>query len=212
MWVILPVKRLQDAKLRLANIFHREQRARFSYLMCCDVLATLELSASVQGITIISSDPSLAGLAEEHRAGLILTESDGGYSSDAMEAISTLSRSGIDKIAILPSDVPQLTCVELDILEKSHKEGITLCPALMDGGTNGLVFSPPLEIPLLFGPQSCSAYQRAATAQGVSVTTVHLPGLERDIDRPEDVLWLREQKSGGRSWLFAKNAILATEQ
>ena len=207
MWIILPVKHLQDSKIRLKDILSDEQRYRFSYLMVTDTLQTLYSSDHVQGVTMISSDQSLSRLAEQYHAKFILTDKDSGYSKDAKNAIAALTQNGVDKIAIIPTDLPQLSHHDLELLDKAHQQGITLCAAEKDGGTNALVFTPPLAIPLLFGLDSCKKHQQAANNRGVTVNTVQASGIQRDIDRADDLLWLSKQASGGEAWKYVKNLL-----
>jgi 2-phospho-L-lactate guanylyltransferase len=204
MWVILPVKRLRDAKQRLSHVLSGGQRARLSKLMVIDVLEVLSTSDVVDGITVITSDPAMIRIAERYRAEHMLTETDRGHSADAERAISSLVKPDIDKIALLPSDAPALSHADLRSLDMTHESGITLCPAPMDGGTNGLIFSPPLKILLQFGKDSLNKFQREAAREGVKTHIARIPGLERDIDRPEDLAWLGQQPSGGLAWEYIK--------
>lgn len=207
MWIILPVKHCQDSKLRLKDILSDEQRSRFSYLLLMDTLQTLCSSMHVQGVTVISSDHSLSRLAEQYNVEFILTNRDSGYANDVMDAVNTLSISSQDKIAIIPTDLPQLSHGDLELLDTTHKEGITLCAAEKDGGTNALVFTPPLAIPLLFGLDSFNKHQQAARDKGITVKIVQASGMQRDVDRPDDLLWLSKQSTGGKAWAYVKETL-----
>jgi 2-phospho-L-lactate guanylyltransferase len=208
MWVIVPVKQFREAKNRLSGSLSGDQRANLSKLMVMDVLGVLSTSDVVDGITVVSAEPEMIGISERYRAEHILTDTDSGQSVDVAYAISSLAKSDSGKIAILPSDVPDLSHADLRQLESAHQSGVTLCPAPMDGGTNGLVFSPPLPIPLLYGKESLKKFQEEAARQGVEVSIARIPGLERDIDRLEDLEWLREQPTGGHAWAFSRDLIL----
>lgn len=207
MWIILPVKYLQDSKNRLKDVLSDEQRSRFSYLLVMDTLQTLCSSTHVQGVTMISSDHSLLRLAEQYHVEFILTDKDSGYSKDAMDAITALSKEGVDKVAIIPTDLPQLSHRDLELLDNAHQQGITLCAAEKDGGTNALVFTPPLAIPLLFGLDSCNKHQQAAKNIGITVNTIQVSGIQRDVDRLNDLQWLSEQASGGEAWKYVKKVL-----
>lgn len=207
MWIILPVKHLQDSKIRLKDILSDEQRCRFSYLMVVDTMQTLCSSDYVQGVTMISSDKSLSRLAEQYNAEFILTDKDSGYSKDAMDAITALSKNGVDKIAIIPTDLPQLSHHDLELLDNAHQQGITLCAAEKDGGTNAFVFTPPLAIPLLFGLDSFKKHKQAAKNREITVNIVNTTGVQRDIDRLEDLQWLSKQASGGEAWKYVKDLL-----
>ncbi len=207
MWIILPVKHLQDSKIRLKDVLSDEQRYKFSYLLLMDTLQTICSSIHVQGVTMVSSDQSISRLAEQYHVEFILTDKDSGYSKDAMDAITALSQNGVDKIAIIPTDLPQLSHNDLELLDKAHKQGITLCAAEKDGGTNALVFTPPLTIPLLFGLDSFNKHKQAAIESGITVKAVKATGILRDIDQPDDLIWLSKQLTGGQAWAYVKKAL-----
>ncbi len=207
MRIILPVKHLHDSKIRLKEVLSDEQRSRFSYLLVMDTLQILCSAKNVQGVTMISSDQSLSNLAEQYKTEFILTDKDSGYSNDAMLAISALTKKDENKVAIIPTDLPQLSYRDLELLDDSHKDGITLCAAEKDGGTNALIFTLPLAIPLLFGPDSFNKHQQAAKDRGIIVNIVQTQGMQRDIDQPNDLLWLSEQSTGGEAWKYAKELM-----
>ncbi len=208
MWIVVPVKSFRYAKCRLAPVLSKKQRVHLSHLLLADLLATLCMAKCVQGITVVGSDPSLAEVATGP-VKLQLVKSDEGYGEDAIVAVNNLPSSGIEKVAIMPIDVPTITPSEVEYLDQVHQSGITLCPAAIDGGTNAIVFTPPLTLPLQFGPSSFNKHIEAATGLGLDIHVVRLPGLERDIDRPDDLIWLSSQPSGGLSWDFARR-ILST--
>ncbi len=205
MWVLIPVKAFKNAKLRLKSVLSSRQRADFSYLMLEDILHTLNTSDDVKGVTLISSDQSVQTLADRYKAECLITDVDSGYSEDVMQGVKTISQNNIDTIAIIPADVPQLEHEDLSRMNHLHKEGLTLCPAVVDGGTNGLLFSPPLSIPLMFGFNSLRKYQNEADRSRIPVKIEKIVSLERDIDRPADLLWLKNQSSGGKAWSYIRD-------
>jgi len=206
----LPVKHLRDAKYRLAPVLAPAQRSRFAFLMYNDVLEILDLSSVVEGITVVSSDRTVIELARQYKAGTVFTASDSGYSEDAARGIDSVPAGAAENIAVLPADVPQLAETDLTALDEAHEHGITLCPALIDGGTNALVFTPPLAVPLVFGPESLARYEQQALDQGIPVRILPVSGLQRDIDRPADLRWLLDQPSGGRAWSYLRDQRLST--
>ena len=205
MHVIVPVKSLKNAKKRLSAVLTLEQRTELSSHMLSDILQTLHTSDVVKGVTVVSSDKAVQELADYYEADFLQIESDGGYSEDATHALNTLDLANYRTIGIIPADVPQLSHAELSKLEKNHAEGITLCPAIIDGGTNAMIFSMPLVVPLMFGENSLENYRSFAVDNDIPVNVELIKGLERDIDRAEDLVWLSKQSSGGRAWSFLKN-------
>ena len=202
--VLIPVKAFKNAKSRLAEVLSPQQRARFSYLMLEDVLQTLSTSNDIENVTIISSDSSVEVLADKYHADLILTSIDSGYSEDLTQGLSELKMSEDDRIAIVPADVPQLTHEDINELNNLSKSELVLCPATTDGGTNALLFTPPLPIPLLFGLDSLRRFVDMADHHKVPINVKKIASLERDIDRPSDLVWFLSHSSGGLAWAFIR--------
>ena len=207
MWVILPVKSLQNAKLRLADELSPDQRRQLGVLMLHDMLETLSASVVVAGVTVISSDPAVLDIARSYGVECITTAVDSGYSEDATRAITEVCRTQSGRVAVIPADLPLISHDDLNHINAIQEDGLILCPAETDGGTNALFFMPPLTIPLMFGLDSFSRYQQKAKQEGVPVTSVILAGFARDIDRMEDIKWLAGQPAGGRAREYARQLI-----
>ena len=209
MWALLPVKRLEHSKLRLAELLPQKQRR----LLCChmleDILDTLDQSTVISGVTVISSDKAVISLAQDYQTDVLDTGVDHGYSSDALKGVEAIKDTSADKVIIIPADVPELDHADLTHLDRIHEEGVTLCPAGNDGGTNGLVFTPPLSIGLMYGENSFAEFRNEAEKQQVPVRVARPPGLVRDIDRPDDLIALRSQPTGNRTWRYLRSLELA---
>ena len=204
MWALLPVKLLDHTKLRLAGVLTRAQRRQLSYCMVEDILNTLDQTSVVSGITVISCDETVFSLAREYGADVLNTGVDSGYAADVQKGVEAVSDQDVDKVLIIPADVPELDYADLIRLDQAHEEGITLCPAEKDGGTNGLVFTPPLAVRLVYGEDSFAEFCREAEQRQVPVSIANSGGLARDIDRPEDLLALQRQPTGNKTWRYVK--------
>ncbi len=207
-WALLPVKRPASAKSRLAGLLTVAQRRRLSLLMAEDVLAALDAAAAVAGVTVISCDDAVLELADDWRAETLDTGSDHGHIEDLLRGVSSLADRDVEKALILPADVPEVTAADLARLERAHQRGITLCPAARGGGTNALVFTPPLPLDLQFGRGSFARFEQAAARAGVPLTRVICARPARDIDRPADLRALRRRPRGGRAWRYARSLDL----
>ena len=205
MWVLLPVKRLEHSKLRLAGILTQEQRRQLSYCMLDDILNTLNKTMEVTGVTVISCDEAVISLAEERGAQVLNTRVDQGYAVDVLKGVNTINDKTVDKVLIIPADVPELEHTDVTHLDQVHEGGVTLCPAENDGGTNGMVFTPPLAIGLMYGENSFDEFRKEANKRAVSVNIARPAGLVRDIDRPDDLLALQGRPDGNRTWRYVKS-------
>ena len=187
---IIPIKPLAHAKQRLAPLLTASERQALVVAMLDDVLATLRATPVVDRIGVISRDPTVLALAAGRGAEPLHDEADdlnGALAQAARHAVA----SGATAMLILPADVPLVTPAEIAALVAALNghPGAVLAPA-RDGGTNALLASPPDVLPFLIGPGSLARHLAAAQARGVVAHVVRLPGLELDIDHPEDLLAL----------------------
>ena len=208
MWALLPVKRLEHAKLRLAGVLTRAQRQQLSLCMLEDILDTLNKTAEISGVTVISCDEAAMLLARDYHADVLNTGVDHGYASDVLKGVESISDKAVDKVIVIPADVPELDETGLTYLNRVHAGGVTLCPAGNDGGTNGLVFTPPLSIGLKYGENSFDKFRKEAEKRQVTVNIARPDGLARDIDRSDDLLALRQQPGGNRTWRYVRSLKL----
>jgi len=205
MWVIIPVKRLEHSKLRLAGVLTPDQRRQLSLCMLEDILDTLAGSAAIGGVTVVSCDTDVMALARAEGVDVLDTGTDGGYAADVLKGIEHISGKGMDKALIIPADVPELEERDLVYLDRVHKEGVTLCPAANDGGTNGLVFTPPLAMDLKYGENSFNEFRREAERRRIPLNVAKPTGLARDMDLPDDLDALRKQSGANRTWRYLRS-------
>ena len=179
--------------MRLAGVLTPDQRRQLSLCMLEDILDTLAGCGAVSGITLVSCDTDVMALARAKGVDILDTVTDGGYAADVLKGIGHISGKGMDKVLIIPADVPELEERDLVHLDRVHREGVTLCPAANDGGTNGVVFTPPLAMDLKYGDNSFEEFRREAEQRRVPVNIARPTGLARDMDLPEDLYVLRKQ-------------------
>ena len=208
MWAILPVKRLEHSKLRLAGILTPVQRRQLILYMLEDILEALDSASVVSGVTVVSCDTDVISQARTEGVDVLDTGTDGGYAEDVLKGVEYISDKGVEKALVIPADVPELDHADLSSLDQVHTEGVTLCPAANDGGTNGLVFTPPLAISLMYGENSFAGFCKEAEKRQVPVRVARPPGLARDIDRPDDLLALQNRPTGNGTWRYLRSLTL----
>jgi 2-phospho-L-lactate guanylyltransferase len=81
------------------------------------------------------------------------------------------------------------------LLKSARENTVLIVAAARDGGTNGLLMSPPAAIGFHFGPDSALRHLEAAIRAGVTAEIVDLPTFARDIDEPEDLAMLPDALS-----------------
>ncbi|MGH8238053.1 MAG: 2-phospho-L-lactate guanylyltransferase [Steroidobacteraceae bacterium] len=202
MWALVPVKRLAASKSRLASVLSPGQRVELMCRMLEDVLHALRCALSVKKIVVLSNERCIEGVLAgvERRA-----EAEEGDVNRSLAAAVANMPFTAQRVLILPADVPDVRADDIDALAAAHQGGLLVCPAIVDGGTNALLSSLPLEIPLHFGERSFARHLRAARQRGVVVQTMLRPALARDIDRPTDLDWLADPPHVGRAATYVRS-------
>ncbi|MCS6840249.1 MAG: 2-phospho-L-lactate guanylyltransferase [Roseiflexus sp.] len=197
---LVPVKKLRQAKQRLAHALNIHERQALSLAMLGDVLAALSQS-SVRRVTVISQDTAAYQTASAYGAAIAADRA-----SDLNAALQQAAAAVPDNAAVLvaPSDIPLLRAD--DIAALSEQSGVTIVPA-HDGGTNLLLVRPAREWTFLFGPNSCARHSAEARRLGLPVHMVYLPHLERDIDELDDLIWLAQQPGNTAAQRLARTFL-----
>jgi 2-phospho-L-lactate guanylyltransferase len=185
---IVPVKALALAKGRLSALLSAPERRALVLAMLDDVLAALKATHGVSAIGVISADPAVLALAADRGADA-LPDRAADLNTALAQAAGHYAAAGATAILALPADVPLVSPTEIEqlIAARSTKRGMIITPS-HDGGTNALLIWPPMALPFLFGKGSLARHLEAARERGLETQLLRSPGLELDIDRPDDLL------------------------
>ncbi|MEQ8347209.1 MAG: 2-phospho-L-lactate guanylyltransferase [Sneathiellaceae bacterium] len=182
-WALVPVKRLDRAKSRLAPHLSPPARQALQRSMLAHVLGELARTPGLDAIAIVTADAEAAALAARFGARHV-PENATGLNPALVEGSAALAGLGARFIAIVPADLPELVAgdVAAALAEARACGDILVVPDRAGIGTNGLVF--PAERPprFAFGPDS---YRRHLAEPGARAFP--LASLARDLDRLEDL-------------------------
>ena len=186
---MIPVKRLNEAKERLAAELTLQQRRELGLKMLSDVLnATLEW----RDRWVVTSDTDAVDLAIDHGCALVDDPGDGLNAAIGLGTDVAL-REGADQLLILPADLPLVDRRDVRrTFEVAASVGIA---ASNDGGTNLLLLQPPDAISPQFGLNSARRHAAAARAAGLQVEMLDAPSATLDVDQPEDLRALAASNS-----------------
>lgn len=186
--VLIPVKRLTEAKSRLSGVLSAKEREELMVEMLLRVVPVIE-EAAVGPITIVSSEGAWATGA-------------GAYDDKGLpwnEALSVAMRDlVVEPIAtVIAADVPLVSADDVRALvEATPDRGLAIARA-RDGGTNAVSMRPPGIVTTHFGePQSATVHAQATAAAGLAARILDLPGLAFDVDTPADLEELRASHAG----------------
>jgi 2-phospho-L-lactate guanylyltransferase len=191
-WAAVPVKEFIGAKQRLASLLTPEQRQALAAAMLEDVLAALA-DAPIAGIMVNTLDPLAGELARRYGARVVTEGARDGHTGAVAAMARILGEERRAGMLALPGDIPRVTSVEVSAIIEARRPApsITIVPAHDERGSNAVLCSPPLVMPLRFGDDSFLPHLAAARALGIEPTIVKLPGIGLDIDQPQDVQALR---------------------
>lgn len=184
---LVPVKRLELAKSRLAPLLSSAERRHLQEAMLTHVLGELAGAPGLAGAAVVTADIDAAAIADRFGARLVPDTADE-LNAALSAATLRLVADGAAIVAIVPADLPELTAADMArALAEVRRSGATLVvPDAEARGTNGLVF-PARSVPRLsFGPGS---FHRHLAESGAKAFP--LPSFARDLDRPDDLAALR---------------------
>ena len=208
MWVVVPCKRLQLAKRRLAHALSARECRLLASAMLSDVLSVLTESAALGGILVVSSDPSVADLSRSFDANCFSDHSDEGLLPACASASAYLSGRGADGVIVVPGDLPLLNAGDIErVADAAGKSpAIVLSPDRNDSGTNLVAMRPVGVMPYLFGENSFSLHVSAAREQGIEPVIIRSETLGLDIDTWDDLVAFAQCPSRTRTYRYLMEA------
>jgi 2-phospho-L-lactate guanylyltransferase len=191
-WAAVPVKEFVGAKQRLASLLSPAQRQALAAAMLEDVLAALA-DAPLAGIMVNTLDPLAGELARRYGARVVTEGARDGHTGAVAAMARILAAEGRACMLALPGDIPRVTSMEIAAIVEARRPApaLTIVPAHDGRGSNAVLCSPPMVMPLKFGDDSFLPHLAAARALGIEPTIVKLPGIGLDIDQPQDLEALR---------------------
>lgn len=187
-WAAVPVKEFAGAKQRLAPLLTPEQRRALAAAMVEDVLAVLA-DAPLAGVMVNTVDPLATELARRFGARVVTDNARDGHTAAVAAMARILEAEGREAMLTVPGDIPRVTASEIAavIAARRPAPSLTIVPAHDERGSNAMLCSPPLVMPLHFGDDSFLPHLAAARAVGIAPTILRLPGIGLDIDQPLDM-------------------------
>jgi len=115
MWAVVPLKQLEQAKARLADVLSAQERRALMLAMARDVLTALSRSKRLTGILLVSRTIEADALAQTFGTERFAESPTANLSQALIQAsdylIAQLQATGA---MIVPADVPLITPAEID--------------------------------------------------------------------------------------------------
>ena len=143
-WVIVPVKPLQRAKSRLADVMSPEQRLLLAERMLRHVLQVVRTVPQVLGTLVISRDSRALAIAREY--GLRTVQESGAPELNAAlgRATQVVAEWGGESVLVLPADLPLLEATDLGKMIDlgADTPSVVIATDEQRDGTNALFMRP----------------------------------------------------------------------
>lgn len=184
MWsVVIPVKRLPDAKSRLAPL-SGELRAALALAFASDAVAAAAASPLVAALFVVTGDDAVAQRLSALGARILPDDARGGLNG-ALESgrRRALADDPRRRVAALTSDLPALRTGDLTAALASATDGRAFVADAPGSGTTLLLSDVRGTLAPRFGPNSRYAHE----ASGATLLTAAGRSLRRDVDTVEDL-------------------------
>lgn len=204
-WALVPAKSPERSKTRLQSVLQPDERAGLSEAMLRDVLAALDAAQNIAGVAILTDSDAIAATAQRDGYAVV-RDCSSNFCTALDSAAAELAKRGAAGVLVMPADMPTIRAGDIDALIRRHDGGVSLCPAIRDGGTNALLCTPPTAVPFCFGNDSAHKHLEAASAGGIEHARLALPAFFRDIDLPDDLVWLNSQHGAPHTLDFLRQS------
>lgn len=189
LWAIIPVKPLNRAKSRLAEVLSPEQRYQFAETMLRHILTILQKVPQISGTIVISRDTKALAIARDFGAKTI-QESNPSDLNPALSRATEVARVwGAGAVLVLPADLPFITSDDVENIAELGVNALTvvLTPDREEDGTNAMLIRPAGLIPFSYGQKSYERHVIAAKLAGADVKVYESDTVSLDIDVPSDL-------------------------
>lgn len=182
---LVPLKRLDYAKTRLASVLDPPTRVRVMRALLDHTLEQVRAAPSVASVTLVSSAVEAPELARAHGVGWF---DDRGLPWNDALAAAIAEAVTADAVAIVSADVPLLRTEDVEAFAGALREHGAVIARATDAGTNGVAMHPAGAMRTTFGsPGSAALHAELARAAGLEPVTVDREGLAHDLDTAQDL-------------------------
>ncbi len=190
---VVPVKKLDQAKSRLAGILSPDERAMLAFDMLSHVLDSLLISGVIDGVAVISPQPDELRLP----AGVEpIVQAREGLNNLLEQGREWALQQDADALLVLFADLPLLMSSDISrIIQLGEKaDTVVLAPDRYGSGTNAMLAHPASLARFAFGQGSFNIHKVAAMHAGAEIEIYRAIGTSLDIDTLDDLDYLNAHR------------------
>lgn len=189
LWAIIPVKPLNRAKSRLAEVLSPEQRYEFAVMLLRRTLSLLTEVPQITGTLVVSRDTKALAIARELGAKTVQEGGPAELNMALTRATEVVRIWHGTAVLILPADLPFISTQDVSAVAELGRQGKTVVIATdhEEDGTNALLVRPAGLIPYTYGNKSYEYHSIAAKLAEAELKIYESETIKLDIDVPEDL-------------------------
>lgn len=181
--VLIAIKARALSKTRLAEILSPQARLELVRSMLASVLSAAIGARTVQHVIVISPERDCVPAHVP-----VLADTGESLNTALTQAHTRVRELGCREIVVLPADLPRVSSTDIDTLVQAGRAGgLAIAPDAAGSGTNALCLISAAPFRFQFGPDSRRLHLEEAQRAGLTAQVIRRPGLEFDVDSPEDV-------------------------
>jgi 2-phospho-L-lactate/phosphoenolpyruvate guanylyltransferase len=209
--VVIPVKG-ENPKTRLSSLLTPAQRRQLQVAMLEDTLQTLMRARMVGDAYVVSSDAQVLEFAKRFGARGVPEPADAGVNSAVNRGLEETA--GYERQAVIPADLPLLAVEDLKAGPMLAREGaqVVISPSETFDGTNMLLVSRGVGMPLHYDDDSFRKHFASATSRRLRVAVYYSRGVGFDVDRPADVHRFFKYQRRGSTLTFLGRTLRRPEK
>ena len=185
--VLVPVKKLDKAKMRMADTLDRSQRRQLMMVTLRRVLSALQ-KAQIGDVYLVASDPQVKDMACDLCVKFIPDQGD--ELNPSLELARGELCQNYDALLVVFGDLPMISDKDIKTIVRlgSSKPSCVIAPDKRNVGTNVLFLHPPYLLPFTFGGNSYERFRSNCEKLGVQFLVYQSQNTALDLDYPQNIL------------------------
>jgi 2-phospho-L-lactate guanylyltransferase len=209
-FAIVPVKRLENGKSRLATFLSSTERIKLCELLLKDTLSTLKKTSRISEVIVVSSDVQAEKIAKRYDAKFLKEDKDSGVNEAVAFADGYCSEARATATLVIPQDLPLLLPEDIDRICESaegYEKCLVICPSLRYDGSNALLRKPSLLLQTHYENNSYQTHLKIARDIGANVNVILSRRIMTDLDTVEDVQNLIKESSIHKAVMYLRSMV-----
>ncbi len=190
-WIVIPIKAPDWCKTRLAPVLGDSERRKLVAEMLGQTVSAAQSVVGRQRVRLLG--PSRHDLTDDIT---LLPDAGHGLNTALDDARDAAIRAGVSRLLILSADLPLIKADDVAALLNLPGDSVAIAPDHAGTGTNAVSLPLPSASKFAFhyGDASFAAHRAEADRLGLPFLSLRRPGLEFDVDRPEELALWRQSR------------------